>query len=156
MRGFIAISFQALHNGKLINGLIEMRHIVKGEDGHTSERLVEEIAASVRDLAVVYELERVGNDNNLTDEAKAARIQLLNSDAARYDLDVINNTNTALSSSIGFVTDGGANMAKAARLLASTYGGGNDRARLCVSHTLQLLLKYFCIQDNALADALAS
>jgi hypothetical protein len=47
-------------------------------------------------------------------------------------------------------------MQLAARLLVGEHDGAGDRvARLCLSHTLQLILKWFCLADQLLADSLA-
>jgi hypothetical protein len=47
-------------------------------------------------------------------------------------------------------------MQLAGRLLVGEHDGNGDRAaRLCLSHTLQLILKWFCLEDRLLTDALA-
>lgn len=162
MRGFLALSFQAVHapsattNARLVSGLIELRPIIKGDDGHTAERLAQEMVDCMRSLAVVYELDQAsrGVDDGHR-AAQQARIAMLKSDAGTRDAVVVRLAREALVRAVGIVTDGGANMAKAARDLMAAHGGGERRARLCVAHTLQLVLKYFCIQDVKLADALA-
>lgn len=64
--------------------------------------------------------------------------------------------NKLLARTSAFVTDSGANMQAATRIVIGAYTGtGNRVARLCVCHMLQLLLKWFCLADVLLADALA-
>jgi hypothetical protein len=46
-------------------------------------------------------------------------------------------------------------MQLAGRLLVGEHLSGDRSARLCLSHTLQLILKWFCLQDQLLADSLA-
>lgn len=154
MHGFLAINFQALRDGKVIGGLVEMRHVVKGEEGHTSQRLYKEVVACMRELAVLHEIALVP-ESDLEEVDKAEIIDLLKSDAGKDYPDVVAKADAALRRCVAIVTDGGANMARAAADLIAAHGGGNDRARLCVSHTLQLVLKYFCIEDSALANVLA-
>lgn len=154
MRGYLALNCQFFErdpaSGSVVlrSSLLDLRAILKGSEGHTGKRLCDEMEWSFKSLALNY----------LRAGAKGDRVQLekLASPDAMDDPAVLNLASSALQRTLCIVTDGGPNMVLAAKNLMMRHGGDLARARLCVSHSLQLLLKYFCVEDKLLADSLAA
>jgi hypothetical protein len=153
---FLALNYQLIdRHGVLKTGLVAMKYIPKDEAGHTGEFLRDAIVACVGELVLLKLIDDAEKDQNDDD---GARLGDLRRDGVRH-VDVRSMTSDLLGRCVGIVTDGGGNIAKATRLLTMQFnvGGsiGTKRARRCMCHLLQLVLKYFCLHDKDLADALA-
>ena len=134
-----------------------MRNIVKGVDGHTADRLRDEIILAFRELAVVFLIDQYQNSSaTVADDltSPADRVADLKRDGALQDAEVVELSSKALSRVLAITTDGGANMHKAAALVMQSHRPRHGdaledlsirRARLCVCHTLQLLVRHSCL-----------
>jgi hypothetical protein len=149
-RGYIATTFHRVAAGvdapttKLDSGTL--RQIIKGETGHTAERLCDEMEGAFVDLAKMYITTRRAGDAAVDVDGDGGEEALALAAAS-------------LRRVLAITTDGGANMCKAAALLMHRYQRDRvsplSRARLCICHTLQLVLKHMCNGDSELSSALA-
>lgn len=148
-RGYVAITYHRVvagNDAKLDSGLLVLRHIIKGTTGHTAVRLCDEMEGAFIDLAKLYIMAK-RNDGAFT--------------TADGDIEEASRrlAASALRRVLAITTDGGANMCKGAAMLMERYQPVRRspllRARICVQHTAQLILKHTC-KDAELATALGA
>ena len=153
MRGYIGITYHRVltsadASSQLDSGLLVLRHIVKGDTGHTAVRLCDEMEGAFVELAKVH--------ISATRTAPAA--DDVDGAAAGDDEDAVARAMAAaaLSNVLAITTDGGANMCRGAALLMQRHQKNSlpiSRERLCICHTLQLLVRGACASRLALLTA---
>lgn len=56
-QGYLATTFHIIEGGKLSHGLLSLRQVVKGDDGHTAERIAEELRLVFRECVRLVQLD---------------------------------------------------------------------------------------------------
>lgn len=100
-QGYLATTFHIVEDGKLSHGLLSLRHVMKGDDGHTAERIAEELRLVFRECVRLVLLDEA--EAKLESSAPTSRLD--DDDDDDEDDDDDNNTAKRLQDRIELLSD---------------------------------------------------